>query len=325
MRSFSLLHSGLQRGTLPRGVAAVCAAVTSAALLASCSSADPTAEPGASESAGDSKTIVIGTANFPESEILGQLWAATLEDAGFDVEVKSGIGSREIYMKALEEGTVDIVPEYTGNLAQFYKAKLPSGADEQKVYEALEGVLPEALAAGAFAPAESKDAYHVTPEVAKKYKLASLADLKNLDEIKLAGNPELAERPYGPRGLSQTYGVDEDKFTMHAISDGGGPLTIAALLEGEANVADIYTTSPILDRDGKEVKLVRLEDPQSLVAPQNVVPVYRSADVPQKAVEALDKFDGNLKTEDLVAMNLRNSGNEKAEPAAIARDFIDAS
>lgn len=315
----------------------------SAMVLAACSTSDPLAQDSESSESAPSEGasasapaedragegVVIGTANFPESEIIGQIWAQALDDAGIDAEVSSGIGSREVYLSALEEGSVSVVPEYSGNLTQYYlneqgddSAQVPAGADSQEVYDQLSQALPDGISAGEYAQAESKDAYLVTAEVAEQYELQTIADLDNLEDITLAGNPELAERPYGPQGISEVYNVDADKITFTPISDGGGPLTIAALLSGQADVADIYTTSPHLDRDGNEVDLVTLEDPENLILPQNVVPVYRDGDLPAQAVDVLNEVNSQLSTEDLVAMNLRNTGEEKAEPVDIARDFL---
>jgi len=293
--------------------------------LTACSSTsdDPLATDSTGTAAADEDTIVIGTANFPESEIIGQVWAAALEDAGFDVEVSSAIGSREVYLRALEEGSIDIVLEYTGNLAQFYEADLAAGASSDDVFAALEGVLPEGITAGEYAEGESKDSYRVTRDLADEHDLSTLADLNNLDQVRVAGNPELAERPYGPPGLTDVYGVDAAKITMVPISDGGGPLTVAALTEGTAEVANIYTTSPSLDSEGNEVDLVTLEDPEGMILPQNVLPLMRAGDVPQDAIDVITGVNGHITTDALVAMNLRNIGEEKAEPPVIARDFVD--
>lgn len=309
----------------PRAPLAVAALAATGLTVTACATEDPLATDQAGGGGdGGADTITIGTANFPESEIIGQVWAEALREAGFNVEVTSGIGSREVYLSALENGEVDIVPEYTGNLSQFYGADIEQGADAEAVYTEVENALPEGLEAGDYAPAESKDAYMVTPEVAEQYDLTTLYDLSAIDSIVLAGNPELAERPYGPQGLDEVYNVPADSITMNPISDGGGPLTVAALLQGEATVADIYTTSPHLDSNGNEVELVKLEDPENMILPQNILPIYTAGGVPQEALDALAAINRDLTTEDLTEMNLRNVGNEKAEPSVIATDYIAA-
>ncbi|MBA1837486.1 ABC transporter substrate-binding protein [Corynebacterium sp. zg912] len=288
--------------------------------LAACASEDPTAPAGGSGDARD-KTVTIGTANFPESEIIGQIWAQALRDAGYDVDVKSGIGSREVYLSALQDGAIDVVPEYAGNLTQFF-GDLEQGADEAKVRDALNDVLPDTLQAGEFSPAESKDAYRVTRETADEYKLSSIADLSKLDSVTIAAPPEFAERPYGPKGLTDVYGIDASTVSVTPISDGGGPLTVAALVQGTANVANIFTTSPALLDNGEEADLVILDDPEHLIPPQNVVPVVRAGELPDGALDVINNIDAKLTTQDLVDMNLRNVGKERAEPKQIAQEWM---
>ena len=293
-------------------VCAVVAAVT----LSGCANADPTAAPGAF----DPDTIVVGTANFPESEIIGQLWARVLRDAGFNVEMSSQIGAREVYLGALQAGEVDVVPEYTGNLAQYFDADVPDQPSSDDVYRSLEAALPDDLAAGAASPAESKDAFRITRKVAEDKGVTSLADLQKLGDVTMAGHPEITERPFGPEGLAQAYGLGS--VDLKPISDGGGPLTISSLVEGEVDIADVYTTSPVFDRSGSEADLVTLDDPKNLIISQNLTPIYRAGSLPDGAVEALDRFNAELTTDDLKEMNVRNVGAEKAEPEVIAADFL---
>lgn len=292
--------------------------------LAACADSDPTAASGpgeSGESGGSGETVKIGTANFPESEIIGQIWAEALREEGYEVEVTSGIGSREVYISALQEGSVTLVPEYAGNLTQFF-GDLPEGADEAAVRDTLASVLPEDLAVGDFAPGESKDAYRVTRAAADAHGLKTIGDLGKLDRVTVAAPPEFAERPYGPKGLADVYGMDASKITVTPISDGGGPLTVAALVEGKADAANIYTTSPALLHDGTEADLVILDDPKHLIPAQNVVPLYKAGQLPDGALDAINKIDAALTTDDLVAMNLRNVGAERAEPTQIAKDYV---
>lgn len=283
---------------------------------------------------GDSSTVTVGAANFPESEILGQLYAQILQEHGVEVNFQGGIGARDVYLAALEAGDIDIVPEYSGNAAQFYAAgqpeeeKLAPGATAEDVENVLVGVLPDGVEAGEAAPAESKDSYRVSATFAEEHDLRTLEDLARLAEtqtINLAGNPELEARPYGPKGLEQVYGVPADKIQFTAISDGGGPLTVGALKDGSVDVADIYTTSPVLDRSGNELDVVELEDTKRLILSQHVIPLLRTESfdgVSQEAKDALVEMQKALTTEDLKAMNQRNSGAEKAEPAVIAKDWL---
>lgn len=294
-------------------------------LLAACAQGDPLDTSGSDETPtveADAGTIVIGTANFPEAQIIGHIWAEALDDAGFTATVAPGIGSREVYLTALEDGTLTIVPEYAGNLASFY-SELPERADEKAVRETLAESLPDTLELGDFSPAESADAYRVTAATAERG-IRSIGDLDSLDHITIAAPPEFAERRYGPPGLTSVYGIDPDKITVRPISDGGGPLTVQALAEGAVDAANIFTTSPAVTGKGERPDLVILEDPLHLIPPQNVVPVIRAGELPPGALDVLNDVNARLTTRDLTEMNERNVGAERAEPAAIARDWVQA-
>lgn len=292
-------------------------------MLVACAQGDPL-DTSSSEEAptveADPETIVVGTANFPEAQIIGHIWAAALDNAGFAATVAPGIGSREVYLDALEAGDIDIVPEYAGNLASFY-AELPEQADDAAVRDTLATSLPDTLELGEFSPAESADAYRVTAETADRG-IRTIGDLDTLDHITIAAPPEFAERRYGPPGLTSVYGIDPGKITVRPISDGGGPLTVQALAEGAVDAANIFTTSPAVTGKGDKPDLVILEDPLHLIPPQNVVPVIRAEELPPGALDVINDVNARLTTRDLTEMNVRNVGAERAEPATIAREWV---
>ena len=286
--------------------------------LSACASSDPTAAPADS----NGEALTIGTANFPESDIIGHVYAEALEEAGFDVEVNSGIGSREVYLSAIETGDVQVFPEYIGSLALYYDAQLPDGADPEAIAGAAREALPEALALGDLAPGENSDAFHVMPEVAEEYGLETLADLDNLETIRWATLPETTERAFNAEGLAEAYDIDAEKFEYNFISDGGGPLTVTALRDGVADVANIFGTSPTYDSDGEIVETVILADPAGLITHENIVPLYRADDVPAEALEVINEVNATLTTEQLREFNERNTGPEKASPQDVAADYV---
>lgn len=294
--------------------------------LAACSSGNPldtnspstgsTPTGGASGPAGK---VTVGSAGFAESEIIAELYAQALEHAGLTVERRMQIGARDAYYKALTDGSIDLIPEYTGNLLQFLDPTATASAPDE-IVTALKAALPKNLRVLTPAAAEDKDAWCVTSDFSTTNGIKSLSDLAGSSvALRLAGNPELAERPYGPKGLTKFYGVPADRMTFTPIDDGGGPLTIQALVKGDVDMADIYSTTPAI----KDNNLVVLEDPKHMIIAQNVVPLASDV-VPADAVldAVLDAVSKALTTDDLIAMNARNQGDEKAAPAKIATDWL---
>lgn len=300
--------------------------------LAGCSDADPLATDAPTdtdapapteETSGEQTpatgagTIIVGSAGFAENEIIAELYAQVLEDAGHTVERRMQIGARDVYFVALTDGSVDLLPEYSGNFLQFLDPESTEN-DAEQVIAGLDTALPEGLRVLEASEAQNADSWCVTKEFSDAFGITSLADLAGYEgTLRLAGNPELAERPYGPPGLTEIYGVPAEKMEFTPIDDGGGPLTVQALVDGDVDLADIYTTTPAISEEG----LVVLEDPEAMIVPQNVVPVA-SDNVPGEAEEALNAVTAALTTEDLIAMNARNQGDEKASPAAIATDWL---
>ena len=292
----------------------IAAAATAASLglfLAACGG-DPAAS-GGDKSASD--TITVGSAAFPENEIIAEIYAQGLEAKGVKVKKKLNIGAREVYIPALESGEIDLLPEYTGNLLQFVD-KTATATSSQDIHAALSDALPDKLKTLDVSRAEDKDSLNVTSEFASKNNLTSIADLKGVSGLKLGANPEFRTRPYGIPGLEKIYGVTGVKFT--AISDGGGPKTLKALLDGDIDVADIYSTTPSIT----ENKLVTLTDPSNMIAAQNVVPLIRDSKATDTVQKALDAISAQLTTQDLLDLNGKNQGADKTAPATLAKQWL---
>lgn len=281
------------------------------ALTLSACGGDPTDDGGSSSS----DTIVVGSAAFAENEIIAEIYIQALEAKDIKVEKKLNIGAREAYIPALRSGEIDLIPEYSGNLLSYLDPDTKATSPEE-IEDALDDALPDTLETLDFSKAEDKDSLNVTAAFAQKHDLTTIADLADIDGLRLAANPEFAERPYGIPGLESLYGITGVKFT--GISDGGGPATLKALLDGDVDVADIYSTTPSITAN----KLVTLEDPKNLIAAQNVVPLINDKKASDKVEDVLDAISKALTTEDLLELNGRNQGDEKAAPATLAKEWL---
>ena len=260
-------------------------------------------------------TITVGSAAFPENEIIAEMYAQALEAKGVKVEKKLNIGAREAYIPALKNGEIDLIPEYTGNLLTYLdKDATATSADD--VESALEDALPENLDILDVSAAEDKDSLNVTAEFSEQEGVTSIADLKKVDGLKLAANPEFKERTYGLPGLEKVYGITDVEFT--AISDSGGPATVKALTDGKVDVANIYSTTPSIIAN----KLVTLEDPKNMIAAQNVVPLFNSKKSVDQVEDVLDQISAQLTTDDLLDLNAKNQGDDKVAPAELAKQWL---
>jgi len=261
-----------------------------------------------SENSGSEK-IVVGSQAYYSNEIVAEIYAQALENSGLEVERKFNIGQRDAYMPQLENGSINVFPEYTGNLLQFFKedTKSRSSAD---VYKELEGQLPDSLAVLDEAEASDQDSYTVTRKFADDNNLKSIEDLAKVkDELTLGGPPELAERPYGPKGLESTYGVKTDFSAT-------GDTTVEDLVAGTVNVANVFTADPRI----KTEDLVVLEDPKSLFLASNVVPVV-TADQSEELGKVLDPVSKKLTAEELIDLNVQSTVDKKSA-ADIAKSWL---
>ncbi len=278
-------------------------------LLTACGSSDPLA---ADSGGAAADTLVVGSQDYYSNEIIAELYAQALEAEGFTVDRQLRIGQREVYMPEIEAGAIDVFPEYTGNLLQYLDPKTSVTASED-VFTALEAALPEGLRVLDQSAASDQDSYVVTREFAAEHNLTSIGDLASLDGLVLGGNSELAERPYGPKGLQETYGVN---VSFTPIEDSGGPLTVKALRDGQVQLVDLYSADPVF----AEGDLVALEDPAGLFLASQVVPVV-SDRVDADAAEVINAVSRALTPEALVELGAR-SVTDEAPAAKIAAEWL---
>lgn len=291
-------------------------ALMSAAGCGSDSGGDPLATGSATSSAGGAASITVGSADFPESVLLAEIYAGALQAKGVDVSKKLSIGSREAYIPALQDGSIDLIPEYTGVLAQYFD-KEAKATDSEGVYTELKAALPETLTVLEKSAAEDKDAVVVTKETADKLGLKSIADLEGKSQdLVLGGPPEWKTRPTGVPGLKKVYNLE---FKSFKPLDAGGPLSVQALKSGQVDAANIFTTDPSIPANS----FVVLEDPKSLFAAQNVVPLATKAKVNPTVEGALNAVSAKLDTKTLTDL-LARVVTDKKDPDAVAAEFLKA-
>lgn len=291
-----------------KGRLAIGAVVVGAALaLSGCATGDPL-EP-ASE-AGDSETITIGSQAYYSNEIIAEIYAQALENAGFTVERDFNIGQRDAYLPSLENGDVDLFPEYTGNLLQFYDPETTATSSED-VYAELADALPDGLTVLDQSSATDQDSYNVTADFAGEHGLESIADLAGVTvPLTLGGAAELEERPYGPTGLQEVYGV-----TVGFAAT--GDTTVEDLLAGTINIANVYSADPRIQTEN----LVTLDDPDGLFLASNVVPLV-NADIADEIADVINAVSAKLTAQGLVALNVQSTVDQLS-PDEIAAQWLE--
>ena len=289
-------------------------ALTTAALaLSACGSGgDPLAAPADSPAATD--TIVVGSADFAENALLAEIYAGALTAKGVKVTKKLNIGSRETYIPGLEDGSIDLIPEYSGVLLQYFKKDATETSSED-VYKALPAAVPAQLTVLEQSTAEDKDAIVVTKETADKYSLKSIADLAPVaKDIVFGGPAELKTRPTGLPGMKKIYGLEYKSFKS---LDAGGPLTINALKKGQVQAADVFSTDPNIPANNWVV----LDDPKFLFAAQNVVPLINKAKATPTVTAALNAVSSKLTTPVLADL-VKKVVLDKGDPETVAKEFL---
>jgi osmoprotectant transport system substrate-binding protein len=283
---------------------ALAAAVGSTAAACSSNSSNPISP---AKSAG---SVVVGSANFPEDEVLAEIYSLALQHIGVKVTEKFNIGARAVYYPEVVKGAVTILPEYNGALLTTSVDTSSTAATTAAIDAELAAKLPSSVEVLNPSAAQDKDSVTVTQAFAAQHHLTSIADLKPIAKTMVFGGPpEFQTRVEGLVGLKQRYGLT---FKSFLVTDLSGPISLADLKSGKIQASDIFTTTPQILAD----KLVSLTDPKSLFAAQNVLPLVYKKGVNSKIIAELNAISAKLTTAALVQMNQQLSTGQSYQTVA---------
>nr|WP_107090623.1 ABC transporter substrate-binding protein [Streptomyces sp. WM6378] len=272
---------------------------------------------------GDSKHLTIGTAGFTESDVLAQMYALLLGEAGYSTKILS-VTNREIYEPALESGQIDVVPEYAATFADWLNAKAhgpdakPVGSpDLNRTMTALRALAtPRGLTVLDPGRAVDQNAFAVAEPYAREHHLKTLSDLGAAKlPVRLAAGDECVQRPYCEPGLKRTYGID-----VTAVDPKGVGTTQAkqAVQSGQDQMVLTTTTDATLSAFG----LVLLADDKHLQNADYIVPVVNRSRAGSTGVTgALDKLNTVLTTADLASLN-EQVDSWRRLPQDVARNYL---
>jgi osmoprotectant transport system substrate-binding protein len=278
-------------------------------------SASPAAHrPGAGKPA-----FTLGTKNFTEEFILGQLYAQALRAKGYTVTLKNDLGPSEVMDRKLTSGAIDGYPEYTGTILAVFGHNPRRPVSALQAYQLASGVERARHAALlAMAPATDTDVLVAKPAFAASHGLKSLGDLASLgSSATLAGPPEFRTRTNGMLGLIHDYKVTSLRFLPEPIG-----MQYQALAAGRAQLAVAFTTDGKLTRGG----FALLSDPKNIFGFQNVTFLVREGVLSREGpafAQTINAVSARLSTEALRLMNAAVSLDQQS-PAAVARQFLGA-
>lgn len=273
---------------------------------------------GDDDEAGSDTPVTLGSKNFTESIVLGELYKQALEAKGYTVTLKSSVGSTEIIDKALTSGQIDFYPEYTGTMLTVVFGEEESPDTAEETYERAKELQEErGFTLFEQTPFSDSDALAVTQETAESKNLSSIGDLAGIGRFKLGGQPEFETRLQGLVGVKERYGITDVEFVPFA-----GISPYEALDQGAVDVAAIFSTDPPLASG----KYVVLEDPEANFGFQHVAPVVRQELADELGDEfraAVDAVSEKLTEEAIIAMNSAVAIDKRPAPE-VAQDFLEA-
>ena len=246
--------------------------------------------------------------------LLADIYAGALSAKGVKVSKKLQIGERPVYIKALQDGSIDMVPEYSGSILSYFD-KSASATAPDAVYAALQQKLPTTLAVLNYAQAQDNDTIVVTQDTAKKYNLRTLADLCPVaGQLTLGAPKQFQTRPDGVPALMRIYGITFKEFKP---LDVGGPVTVSSLKNGQVDAADLFSTDPAI----KANNFVALTDSRNEFAAQNIVPLATKAKITQTIADAANAVSAKLDTDTLAGL-VAKVQTDKQDPEAVAKAWL---
>ena len=296
---------------------AVAVGVAVGTLVAGCT--DPDAGQVRRPSSGGSDVIVVGVSGaFAENQIVAEIYAQVLENAGYTVERQLELRSREVSQNALESGAIDVKPEYLSSLLLFLDPNAEASADAADVAgQTAELLRSEGLTLLTASAAEDTNQFVANAETAQQFDLTTVSSLAPVaDQLTFGGPPECPQRPFCLPGLHEVYGVLFDDFTP---LDAGGPLTVDALRRDEVQIGLLFSTDPSIEKNG----FVPLVDDRHLQDAENITPVIRSETLNGEVRALLDSVSARLKTGKVIRL-VGKVVIDGEDVAAVANGFLTA-
>jgi osmoprotectant transport system substrate-binding protein len=284
--------------------------------VAACGGGDELKSGGSSGGDKSKPSITVGSANFPENVVLGEIYAGALTAKKFSVSKKLNIGARAALFSGLERGDLTVVPEYTGSLLGYVSKGKGTGKDAAEQVSKLKSSLPAKLTLLEPSQAEDKDTVTCNKDTVSKFDLKSIEDLKSSGkQIIMGGPPEFKSRDgFGLKGLKSVYGVEFKEFKPLDVA---GPLTVSALKADKVNCANLFSTQSAIPANG----FISLEDPKTLAQTEAVVPLIAKSAATPEVSQVLNDVSAKLTTDNLKDM-VKRVEVDKDDAATVADDFL---
>lgn len=264
----------------------------------------------------DKPSLTVGVSGaFPENQIVAEMYAQVLENAGYEVSTQLDIQSREVSDPALTSGKIDIKPEYLASELLFLDPNAKASADPQNNVDLLKPLLADkGIDLLTPSAAQDQNAFVTTQDLAQEHNLSTVSDLAPVaGDLTLGGPPECPKRPYCEIGLKKTYGVEFGDFK--ALSS--GQLVAQALQSGDIDVGLLFSTDPTISADN----FFLLQDDKGLQSAENITPVVRHEVDSSEVADLLNGVSDKLTTDNITAL-IAKVALEHQDPGDVAKQFL---